>query len=166
MRLPLGILSGMGFIGGGAILKRGDLVLGVTTAATLWFCTVIGLCFGGGQIELGTAGTALGLFVLWGMRTFERQLKQDRHAALSLTLDADGPGEDILSSSVLPRAFHILSLAVRYDNVAKQRKFTYEMTWRAPLTENQPPEFLQKLAHVPGVSQIDWKPGGNIGGGE
>src|SRR5580700_3335317 len=40
MRLPLGILSGMGFIGGGAILRRGNFVIGVTTAATLWFVTV------------------------------------------------------------------------------------------------------------------------------
>ena len=46
MRLPLGILTGMGFIGGGAILRRDGLVFGVTTAATLWFVTVIGLCFG------------------------------------------------------------------------------------------------------------------------
>ncbi len=53
MRLPLGILSGIGFIGAGAILKKGDSVQGVTTAATIWFVTVIGLCFGGGQLSLG-----------------------------------------------------------------------------------------------------------------
>src|SRR6185437_6216889 len=46
MRLPLGILTGVGFIGAGAILRRDNLVLGVTTAATLWFVTVMGLCFG------------------------------------------------------------------------------------------------------------------------
>jgi uncharacterized membrane protein YhiD involved in acid resistance len=55
MRLPLGILTGVGFIGGGAILSRGDMVVGVTTAATLWLATVIGLCLGGGQIGLGLA---------------------------------------------------------------------------------------------------------------
>src|ERR1700749_4874809 len=44
MRLPLGILTGVGFIGGGAIIKRDDIVVGVTTAATLWAVTVIGLC--------------------------------------------------------------------------------------------------------------------------
>ena len=49
MRLPLGILTGMGFIGAGAILRNGDRVKGVTTAATLWLATVLGLCFGGGQ---------------------------------------------------------------------------------------------------------------------
>src|SRR5262245_28607227 len=55
MRLPLGILTGMGFIGGGAILRRGTVVTGVTTAATLWLATVLGLCFGGGQYALGGA---------------------------------------------------------------------------------------------------------------
>src|SRR6202451_3250500 len=67
MRLPLGILTGMGFIGGGAILRRDGFVVGVTTAATLWFVTVVGLCFGGGQIGLGVAGTALGMMVLSGL---------------------------------------------------------------------------------------------------
>src|ERR1700742_458088 len=65
MRLPLGILTGVGFIGGGTILKKGDLVTGVTTAATLWVVTVIGLCFGGGQLALGIAATALTVITLW-----------------------------------------------------------------------------------------------------
>src|SRR6202044_1527568 len=83
MRLPLGILSGMGFIGAGAILRRGDMVLGVTTAATLWFVTVIGLCFGGGQIALGLAGLASGVAILAGLRHFERHMKQDQQGTLT-----------------------------------------------------------------------------------
>src|SRR5271170_4532625 len=74
MRLPLGILTGMGFIGGGAILRREGFVLGVTTAATLWFVTVIALCFGGGQIGLGIASTAVGMLVLSGMRWFDYRM--------------------------------------------------------------------------------------------
>src|ERR1700679_3120929 len=42
MRLPLGILSGMGFIGAGTILRKGSLVLGVTPARPLWFVTLGG----------------------------------------------------------------------------------------------------------------------------
>jgi putative Mg2+ transporter-C (MgtC) family protein len=49
MRLPLGILSGVGFVGAGAILRRDNLVVGVTTAATMWFVIVMGLGFGGGN---------------------------------------------------------------------------------------------------------------------
>src|SRR6202021_2559541 len=77
MRLPLGILSGMGFIGGGVILKRGDMVVGVTTAATLWFVTVLGLCFGGGQLALGLAVLALGILVLRVVKRVESRWKQD-----------------------------------------------------------------------------------------
>jgi putative Mg2+ transporter-C (MgtC) family protein len=65
MRLPLGVLTGVGFIGGGTILKKGDLVTGVTTAATIWLMTVIGLCLGGGQLALGIATTALAVITLW-----------------------------------------------------------------------------------------------------
>ena len=84
MRLPLGILSGMGFIGAGAIVRRDNLVLGITTAATLWFVTVIGLCFGGGQLRLGLAALALGLAVLWGLKWFEQRTRWDRRAELFL----------------------------------------------------------------------------------
>jgi putative Mg2+ transporter-C (MgtC) family protein len=68
MRLPLGILSGVGFIGAGAILRRDNLVIGVTTATTMWFVTVLGLCFGGGQLGLGLAGFALAMLVLTVMK--------------------------------------------------------------------------------------------------
>src|SRR4029077_2025514 len=77
MRLPLGILTGVGFIGGGAILRRDNMVSGVTTAATLWYVTVIGLCLGGGQIALGVAATALGLAALWGLERFELRLRRE-----------------------------------------------------------------------------------------
>jgi putative Mg2+ transporter-C (MgtC) family protein len=82
MRLPLGILSGMGFIGAGAILKRGSAIVGLTTAATLWLMTVVGLCFGGGQLGLGVATTAIAAVVLWGMSRVDFRLVRDRHASL------------------------------------------------------------------------------------
>jgi putative Mg2+ transporter-C (MgtC) family protein len=93
MRFPLGILSGMGFIGAGAIVRRGDLVVGVTTAATLWFLTVIGLCFGGGQIALGWAGTAIGFTVLSCVKYLENGMKQERQGKLAIATDASGPAE-------------------------------------------------------------------------
>src|SRR3954447_24337619 len=74
MRLPLGILTGMGFIGGGAILKKGDMVPGVTTAAPLWLVIVIGLCLGGDQIGLGATATALALLTLWSLKWLEARL--------------------------------------------------------------------------------------------
>jgi putative Mg2+ transporter-C (MgtC) family protein len=93
MRLPLGILTGMGFIGAGAIVRRGNRTEGVTTAATLWVVTVIGLCLGGGQIGLGLSGVALALFVLEGLRRLDRWVKPGRTVSLLVTLSPEGPSE-------------------------------------------------------------------------
>src|SRR3954468_18878423 len=98
MRLPLGILTGMGFIGGGAILKKGDMVHGVTTAATLWLVTVIGLCRGGGQLGLGIAATALALVILWALKRLESRIDQVRNGRLSVVLGAGGPSDEALRS--------------------------------------------------------------------
>jgi len=84
MRLPLGILSGVGFIGAGTILHRDGLVQGVTTAATMWFVTVIGLCAGGGQYALAVTGTAVGLLVLHTFSRVERWVPRHRQATLIL----------------------------------------------------------------------------------
>jgi putative Mg2+ transporter-C (MgtC) family protein len=78
MRLPLGILSGIGFIGAGAILRKDGLVYGVTTAATMWFVTVLGLLFGGGQLKLAVASTVLALFVLWVLKWVEMNIPTRR----------------------------------------------------------------------------------------
>jgi putative Mg2+ transporter-C (MgtC) family protein len=83
MRLSLGILTGVGFIGAGAIFRQNNLVRGVTTAATLWFVSVIGLCFGGGQIGLGIAGTIIGVAALWGLKALEERLTGFGDAAYS-----------------------------------------------------------------------------------
>ncbi len=58
MRLPLGILSGWVSSAPARSVRRINLVQGVTTAATLWFVTVLGLCFGDGQHRLGLAAMA------------------------------------------------------------------------------------------------------------
>src|SRR5580704_16576496 len=100
MRLPLGILSGMGFIGAGAIVRRDNFVVGITTAATLWFVTVLGLCFGGGQIALGLVGSAIGIVVLTVLKVVEDRLKQDHLGKLSLLIDSSGPSENEIRASL------------------------------------------------------------------
>jgi putative Mg2+ transporter-C (MgtC) family protein len=101
MRFPLGILTGVGFIGGGAILRRDDIVVGVTTAATLWLATLIGLCLGGGQLGLGAAATALGVLALSGLQLVECRLRQERRARLAVELEPAGPSEEEIRRKVV-----------------------------------------------------------------
>jgi putative Mg2+ transporter-C (MgtC) family protein len=80
-RWPLGILTGVGFIGAGTIMRRGSPVTGITTAATLWIATILGLVFGGGQIALGVIGTAFAVLVLWTLRSVDDFIPRKRRAA-------------------------------------------------------------------------------------
>ncbi|MFO7712710.1 MAG: MgtC/SapB family protein [Dehalococcoidia bacterium] len=65
-RVAAGVVIGVGFIGGGVILRgsREDEVVGLTTAATIWVTAAIGLCAGAGMYLLSVVATAVFLGVL------------------------------------------------------------------------------------------------------
>jgi putative Mg2+ transporter-C (MgtC) family protein len=146
MRLPLGILSGMGFIGAGVILHKDNLVLGVTTAATLWFVTVLGLCFGGGQLVLGLVVLGLGLVVLWLLKPIEHWWKQDRQASLTIVIGNKGPSETDITKAVLAAGFRVASLSVIFEPAASRREMHCLVKWQNKFGEIQPPAFVAELA--------------------
>src|SRR5436190_12890108 len=63
-RIAAQVVTGIGFLGGGAIMRNRDTVHGMTTAATIWVNAAIGLAAGTGQYSLATFTTALTLIVL------------------------------------------------------------------------------------------------------
>lgn len=156
MRLPLGILTGMGFIGGGAILRRDGLVLGVTTAATLWFVTVMGLCFGGGQIKLGIAAFALGMMVLEGLRWFDYRIKHEHHGILHLTTARGEPKQEAIRDTVQQAGYKIIGLSsVACDN--QKRELEFMVQWRSAPHNLDVPPFLSDLTSDPHVATVLWK---------
>jgi putative Mg2+ transporter-C (MgtC) family protein len=158
MRLPLGILSGMGFIGAGAILRKGDRIAGITTAATLWFVTVMGLCFGGGQLGLGGAALGLAIFILWVLKWVEHRMPQNQHGLLSLTLTAKAPGEQELRERLSKEGFRIASCAKSYSEGAQVKELHCKVSWQARRGQIIQPSFVEELAHHPEVLKLQWSP--------
>ncbi len=159
MRLPLGILTGMGFIGGGAILKRGGLVVGVTTAATLWFVTVMGLCFGGGQLSLGMAAFVLGIAILSGLRWFDHHLKQEQHGTLTLTTEANLPSEDEIRRTAGKHGYRLTVASIAYPDQTQRRQIEFRLEWRSAPPKVDVPPFLAGLSSDPRVLSVFWKIG-------
>jgi putative Mg2+ transporter-C (MgtC) family protein len=160
MRLPLGILGGMGFIGGGAILRRGELVVGVTTAATLWFVTVIGLCIGAGEIWLGIAATALGFAILSGLPFAERRMPQERRARLLVACDSGDRPLEQLTARLHGAGYAIgdVDLAFRDGKFCEAR---LDLRWRAVASAGTtPPGFLAEFAGHAGIRALHWSPVG------
>jgi putative Mg2+ transporter-C (MgtC) family protein len=156
MRFPLGILTGVGFIGGGAILRRGDIVTGVTTAATLWFVTVIGLAFGGGQLVLGVLATAVGALVLWGVRLVEHMMVRGFRARLTVTLDASAGLGDGLRERLRMNGLTIVATTV--EIAADYRTYVYDVLQSRTEQDNAVPAFVDALAREPGVRALRWCP--------
>src|SRR5206468_3574291 len=69
-RIAAQIVTGIGFLGAGAIIRQGLSVRGLTTAATLWVVAAIGLTTGAGYYSAAVITTAIALFSLWPLRIF------------------------------------------------------------------------------------------------
>jgi putative Mg2+ transporter-C (MgtC) family protein len=156
MRLPLGILTGVGFIGGGAILRRGDITVGVTTAATLWVVTVIGLCVGGGQIFLGMAAAALALFALWGLSWIEQALPREYHTTFAIELENHSPSVDEIRRTLLDANLSIVDSRMSLD-ARNHRELRFDLRETRSARPTEAPEFVQTLGNHPGVVKVQWR---------
>ena len=74
-QVTAGIITGIGFIGGGLIIFRGDTLHGVTTAAALWIVTAIGIAVGYGMYAVSIFATILVLIIFTGMWYLESRFK-------------------------------------------------------------------------------------------
>ena len=157
MRLPLGILTGVGFIGAGAIIRKNEMVVGITTAATLWFATVVGLCLGGGQKILGSVAALLGFLVLWGLRRFENRIEHYQTAALSLTIAEDRMSAEHLRAQLQKAKFHVKSLSVAHLVSEHHKKFDCDVRWPSEQGGAAVPQLLAELENLPGIIELTWK---------
>jgi len=157
MRLPLGILTGVGFIGAGAIVRRDNIVVGVTTAATLWYVTVIGLCLGGGQIELGVAATAIALLALWLLNWIESQLRRECRATLCIELEGASPSENQIRRMLETAGLGIARTQITLSAAGKHRQLMFDLLeYRLPNAAENPP-VVETIAAQEGVARLEWK---------
>lgn len=106
-RVAAQIVTGIGFIGAGTVLRNGPMVFGLTTAATLWISASIGMACGAGIFDIAIIATVLSVAVLTLIRIFERQFlpssgKQIRRYRLTVYCKRDEVPKiyDFLTSKV------------------------------------------------------------------
>jgi putative Mg2+ transporter-C (MgtC) family protein len=158
MRMPLGILTGMGFIGAGTILRQGHLIQGVTTAATLWIETVIGFCFGAGHLFLGGLTTVLGMAVLWGLAPLENRLARDRSGTLLVKVSGPTQTADSILPLLRTAGYQIdgCDVTVKQDGELSAHSLRYRLHWRSGPNDSANPVFLERLARMAGVRKVKW----------
>src|SRR5215211_5537208 len=93
-RLAAQIVTGIGFLGGGAIVRHGLTVKGLTTAASIWATASVGVAIGAGRYLLGVGGAALVVGTLFGLRRLSNLLQRWGVSREEYTL-ATRPGFDV-----------------------------------------------------------------------
>ena len=111
------IVTGIGFLGAGVILKEGASVRGLTTAATLWVVAGLGMAFGMGHVTLGTISTVLVLFSLIFLKKLDPLMKKDRYLTLTVTAENRDALNDEIQKLLDERALELSDLSSHVDLV-------------------------------------------------
>jgi len=156
-RVAAAIVTGIGFIGGGAILKAKDgWVTGLTTAASLWSCAAIGMLVGTGFYGIGLVVTGIDLIVLVFIDWLVDKISPRYHTR-TLPLNIVG----LHATGVLNSVMDVLSLGgtrpelLKYNRMDDGKKF--EMSIVAKITaKTEVQDVTDKLLEVAGVSDVLW----------
>jgi putative Mg2+ transporter-C (MgtC) family protein len=156
-RLGAGVLTGIGFLGAGTIMRHDNVIRGVTTAACLWFVTVIGLAFGSGEYAVGGIGLGIGLVALFLLPRLEMHIQAERYATLTVVESLEGIGEDELRKRIEAMGAHTKAVKLSYDLEKKQKKIVFELRLKKPLVYDVCRRLLADVAKSPGVIQASWE---------
>jgi putative Mg2+ transporter-C (MgtC) family protein len=150
-RIASCVVSGIGFLAGGAILRTGFTVQGLTTAAGLWLVSAIGLAAGAGMYAESVAGTVVGVVVLTLLRRFEDKDDLTVRRRLSLTLGHNAPS----ISSIVDRLSALGARVTEEDYEKHLEEGMHHITLELRLPSTVTSErVLEALEIEPGVRRI------------
>jgi len=158
-RMAQGIMTGIGFLGAGVIMKEGLSVRGLTTAASIWITSAIGILAGVGFYDAVIIVTILTLGTLSVFRWIESRMPTLIYAHHSLRFDRDKvmPERD-LKDLINNHGFSIANLSHRL--LEKGRVFEYEMTIRTQHKENMQ-SLSQTLLNLDSIVEFQISPIGD-----
>jgi putative Mg2+ transporter-C (MgtC) family protein len=112
-RVAAQVVSGIGFLGAGAILFRRDKIRGLTTAASLWTVAGVGLAAGGGMYVAAAGSTAIILGILIGLKPLERRFWSPRGGSeFVLIVERDAASLALLQSELTSAGMAIRSVSI------------------------------------------------------
>jgi putative Mg2+ transporter-C (MgtC) family protein len=151
-RISAQIVTGIGFLGAGAIIRQGLSVRGLTTAATLWVVAAIGLASGAGYYSAAAITTVLVILSLWPLRIVAHRLfVRFRPQRERLVVDVErshAPG--VVLDAVEAAGAHVESLTLADEG--ERRSIALEVDFPAKTRE----AVLAAVSDLDGVKSVQW----------
>jgi putative Mg2+ transporter-C (MgtC) family protein len=151
-RIAAQVVSGIGFLGAGAIIRLGNSVKGITTAASIWLTSAIGLCIGAGLYIISACAVALALFTLVVLEIVER--KWFSHPDLkSITFEFASTNIPAQNITQLFKQYKITSSD--YKVICNPEGMWTEYKIVAKIPENiELSQFIERLNQLPDIRSI------------
>jgi putative Mg2+ transporter-C (MgtC) family protein len=149
-------IASMGFLGAGAIITGKGSVRGLTTAASLWIVTGMGLAVGAGYMLPAVFSVAISLVILYGLRRIKAVFPRDEHTMLTLKFDKmDRPLEQI---KAILNDYAVSIQFINFKVELPSEVATYRM--RLQSKENKPwGQIVKRISESKGLKEIAWEEG-------
>lgn len=155
-RISAGIITGIGFLGAGSIIKLGDFVRGLTTAACLWFVAALGITIGEGFYLLSVVATAIALFVLIVLGRFGHRFAHVDYRSLrvAVPMAERQEAEQAFRESLSREGLRIQGMQYALKPKAGVAQIIFRLRGTS---RSGGPGLLDKLSSVRGVTTLEWR---------
>lgn len=155
-RLAAQVVSGIGFLGAGTILRTGNSIRGLTTAASIWVCGGIGLAIGNGYYLGGIATTIIVLFALRGLVFIQRKLFRGKNKLLIVQCKERAGLIGDIGHILGKNSININEIKVNSDIEAEEYMIEIRFKLKLPpkLTDES---FFDEILKVDGVENAIWQ---------
>jgi len=154
-RIAAGLITGIGFLGAGAIMRFRASVRGLTTAASLWAVAGIGLAVGSGFYLGAYVGATLILFTLFFLTRFEAALvRKDWYKVLSL--DTKGHAQQLRDIRSILSNYKAEIKDFEVEKRPGSNNVTMQLSLKL-LTDRQDDQILTDVMRIKGVEKASWQ---------
>jgi putative Mg2+ transporter-C (MgtC) family protein len=154
-RIAAGIVTGIGFLGAGAIIRLEDLVRGLTTAGCIWFVAALGIAIGQGLYPLAVVSTISALVVLLALTRLEHRIRPTvyRSVLVISPLTQAASLEKRCQEVMAERSIHVQDIVSRVSKQEERAEITFKIRGKQHL---QGGEIIRALAALEGVTEARW----------
>lgn len=156
-RMGAGIVTGVGFLGASTVLRSGDFLRGLTTAACIWFVAGLGIVLGDHRYALGTLCTGIVLLVLTVVNRLASVITPTLYRRLIVISrrDALEPLTVEVRAILTAESINVMDVASGHDNEHGTQELVFFLSLR---NTAQAPRVTERVAKLAGVLRARWKP--------